>query len=187
MIALASDCLLFETMDGESLPFSAEMISIELMGNSKHLLDADFVKQASKAVFHYFRNELGRQTVTVGEFAGALEKVLRSFGYRVQSSEDEDLPAKPRSLDADLRQLATEAAGGCELFFYPRLRDEVRHQLKRTPRMVKFHGLRGCVKQLAGAQRWSVRCQTLQESVLQFLRECLSAETQRSECALLVD
>jgi hypothetical protein len=186
MIALASDCLLFETVDGESIPFSAEMISIELMGNSKHLLDADFVKQASKAVFHYFRNELGRQTVTVGEFAGALEKVLRSFGYRVQSSED-DPPARPRSQDSDLRKLATEAAGGCELFFFPRLRDEVRLQLKRTPRMVRFHGLRACVKQLAGAQRWSNRCQTLQESVLQFLRECLSAETQRSECALLVD
>ena len=108
MIALASDCLLFETMDGESIPFSAEMISFELMGNSKHLLDADFVKQASKAVFHYFRNELGRQTVTVGEFAGALEKVLRSFGYRVQSAED-DVPAKPRSKDADLRKLGQES------------------------------------------------------------------------------
>jgi hypothetical protein len=185
MIALASDCLLFQTTSGESIPFSAEMISIELMGSSSQLLDKEFVKQASKAVFHYFRNELGRETVTVGEFAGALEKVLRSFGYRVHST-DEVPPERPVR-DADLRQLAKEAAGGCELFFFPRLRDELRHQLKHEPRMVRFHGLRGCVKQLTGARRWSLRCRTLQERILAFLRECLSVETQQSQCALLVD
>jgi hypothetical protein len=185
MIALASDCLLFQTTDGESIPFSAEMISIELMGNSSQLLDAEFVKQASKAVFHYFRNELNRQTVTVGEFAGALEKVLRSFGYRVHSADE--TPAEKRVREADLRQLADESAGVGELFFFPRLRDELRLQLKQEARMVRFHGLRGCVKQLAGARRWSVRCQTLQDRILQFLRECLSAETRQTECALLVD
>jgi hypothetical protein len=185
MIALASDCLLFQTTNGESIPFSAEMISIELMGNTSQLLDKEFVKQASKAVFHYFRNELGRQTVTVGEFAGALEKVLRSFGYRVQSP-DAPSPEKPQPA-ADLCQLASETAGGCELFFFPRLRDELRHQLKNAPRMVRFHGLRGCVKQLTGARRWSLRCRALQERILSFLRECLNAETRPSQCALLVD
>jgi hypothetical protein len=184
MIALASDCLLFQIAEGESVPFSAEMVSIELMGDSSKLLDADFVRQASKAVFHYFRNELRRDSVTVAEFADALERVLRSFGYQVNS--DADTPAR-RALDSDLRRLANESAGGCELFFFPRLRDELRHQLKQEPRMVRFHGLRGCVKQLAGARRWSNRCQTLQEKILQFLRECLSAETPHLECSLLVD
>lgn len=183
MIALASDCLLFQTSEGESIPFSAEMISIELMGTSSNLLDADFVKQASKAVFHYFRNELKRQTVTVAEFASALEKVLRSFGYRVAS----DSPLDSAVVDSDLRQIATESGGGCELFFFPRLRDELRLKLRHEPKLVRFHGLRGCVKQLTGARRWSHRCQTLQEKILEFLRECLSAETQQSECALLVD
>jgi hypothetical protein len=184
MIALASDCLLFQTTTGESIPFSAEMISIELMGNSSQLLDKEFVKQASKAVFHYFRNELGRDTVTVGEFAGALEKVLRSFGYRVHSTDE--VPAGPPAPEADLWRLARDAAGGCELFFFPLLRDELRHQLKSEPRLVRFHGLRGCVKQLTGARRWSHRCRSLQERILTFLRECLSLES-RSQCALLVD
>jgi hypothetical protein len=185
MIALASDCLLFQTPEGESIPFSAEMISIELMGNSSKLLDADFVKQASKAVFHYFRNELSRETVTVAEFAEALEKVLRSFGYRVQTDTDDESSRAVR--DSDLRRLARESAGGYELFFFPRLRDELRFQLKQEPRMVRFHGLRSCVKQLTGARRWSHRCQSLEDRILQFLRECLSAETPHLECALLVD
>ena len=88
MISLAPDCMLFQLPSGESVPFSAEMVSIELMGDSSKLLDADFVRHASKAVFHYFRNELGRDTVTVAEFADALERVLRSFGYTVNSDDD---------------------------------------------------------------------------------------------------
>ncbi|MGN6554129.1 MAG: hypothetical protein ACTHLW_10455 [Verrucomicrobiota bacterium] len=184
MIALASDCLLFQTPEGESMPFSAEMVSIELMGDSAKLPEADFVKQASKAVFHYFRNELRRETVTVAEFSEALEKVLRSFGYSVNSESGDD---GGRVVDSDLRQLATEAAGGCELFFFPRLRNELRLQLKQEPRMVRFHGLRGCVKQLAGVRRWTHRCQSLEEKILQFLRECVSAETPHIQCALLVD
>lgn len=186
MIALASDCLLFQTPEGESIPFSAEMISIELMGASSKVLDADFVRQASKAVFHYFRNELRRETVTVAEFAEALETVLRSFGYRVQTDVGPNESERP-AVDSDLQRLAQESAGGCELFFFPRLRDELRLKLKQDPRMVRFHGLRGCVKHLAGARRWSHRCQTLEEKILQFLRECLSAETPHLECALLVD
>lgn len=182
MIALASDCLLFQTTDGEAIPFSSETVCIELMGNNP--VDAEFVKQASKAVFHYFRNELKRETVTVGEFAGALEKVLRSFGFSVQSDADENVSS---ATDADLRELARESAEGCELFFFPRLRDELRLKLKQEPRMVRFHGLRGCVKHLTGARRWSHRCQTLQDRILQFLRECLSAEIRESECSLLVD
>ena len=185
MIALASDCLLFETQGGESVPFSAEMVSIELMGDSSKLLDPDFVKQASKAVFHYFRNELGRETVTVAEFAGALEKVLRSFGYRVHSA-DNDSDEEPSFFESDLQRLAREAAGGCELFFFPLLRDELRLQLQQAPRIIRFQGLRECVKQLAGTRRWSGRCEDLQAKILEFLRECLSAETQERECALLV-
>jgi hypothetical protein len=186
MIALASDCLLFQTPEGESIPFSAEMISIELMGDSSKQLDGDFVKQASKAVFHYFRNELRRETVTVAEFADALEKVLRSFGFRVLS-DPEPAAAERLVLDSDLCQLATESGSACELFFFPRLRDELRLQLKQEPRLLRFHGLRGCVKQLTGARRWTPRCQTLEEKILAFLRECLSAETPRIECAMLVD
>src|SRR5205085_2070549 len=34
MILLASDCLLFQMTSGESVPFSAEMISVELVGDA---------------------------------------------------------------------------------------------------------------------------------------------------------
>ena len=48
-------------------------------------------------------------------------------------------------------------------------------------------GLRGCVKQLTGARRWSARCQSLHDHIIDFLRRCLSADAQQQECALMVD
>ena len=39
MISLSQDCLLFELSSGESIPFSSEMISIELMGDAAMQFD----------------------------------------------------------------------------------------------------------------------------------------------------
>jgi hypothetical protein len=187
MITLATDCLLFQLANGESVPFSAEMISVELSGDSACKFDPHFLQHATNAVFHYFKSDLGRVTITVGEFAGALEKVLRGFGLMATSPESEAETPRPPVLDADLLQLASESGLGCELFFFPRLRDELRNQLRSEPRMVRFHRLRGCVKQLTGARRWSSRCEMLQVQIVEYLRGCLSAETRARECALLVD
>ena len=191
MIALSSDCLLFQTSNGESIPFSAEMISIELSGEGVGGFDPEFLKQAASAVFHYFKNDLGRITVTVGEFASALEKVLRGFGLKAeptQSSAPESSPgASRRILKLDLRQLACESGKGFELFFFPRLRDEMRQQLQRDPQLLHFGGLRSCVKQLTGARRWSPRCQTLHDQIVEFLRNCFASQPSPPSCALLVE
>jgi hypothetical protein len=186
MIALDSDYLLFELANGESMPFSSDMISVELSGESSIYFDQEFVQQAAASVFHYFKHELGRDMVSVGEFAGALEKVLRGF---VEKSPKGKPNPRPSISEFDLSQIATESGEGCELFFYPRLRSELHARLAESPRLVRFRGLRGCVKQLTGAQRWSQRCQRLHDSIVDFLRNCLNAETvqEQKNCALLVD
>lgn len=192
MIALSADCLLFETSSGESIPFSAEMISVELTGEGIGVFDPEFLKHAASAVFHYFKHDLGRVTVTVGEFAGALEKVLRGFGLNSESTEQnstavEQCSAERKVLKSDLRQLACESGKGFELFFFPRLRDELRQQMQLSPEVLHFRGLRSCVKQLTGARRWSPRCQSLQDQIVEFLRNCFTTETSQPNCALLVE
>ena len=87
MIALQSDCLIFQLNNGESVPCSPEMISVELIGDSGGHLDPEVLHHAAASVFHYFKKELSRETVTVGEFAGALEKVLRNLGLTLQADE----------------------------------------------------------------------------------------------------
>lgn len=185
MIALQSDCLLFQLATGESVPCSAEMISIEIVGGQDELLDPEVLRHAAASVFHYFKKELKRESVTVGEFALALEKVLRELGLTLQDGALAD--AANEIVESDLRIIACQSAGSLELFFYPALRHELQSQLRQSPKVLRFRGLRGCVKQLVGARRWSTRCDQLQEQIVGYLRECLSADREKAECSLVVD
>jgi hypothetical protein len=185
MIALGSDYLLFQTDSGESVPLSAGMISVELMGETDKMFDSEFVRQAANAVFFYFKHELGRQTVLLGEFAGALEKVLRGFALSAKLLEGGK--TSRGILKSDLALLASQSGDGRELFFFPRLRDELRAQLSQSPRLLHFSGLRGCIKQLLGARRWSLRCRNLQDQIVAYLRQCLTAEPTKADLALLVN
>jgi len=185
MIALLSDCLLFQLTNGESVPCSAEMISVELVGGGDSWLDPEVLRHAAASVFHYFKTELCRESVTVGEFAGALEKVLRNLGFTIRAGTMESHTRG--TIETDLGLMAQESGGGFELFFFPRLRDEIRAQLRHSPRVLRFRGLRGCVKQLAGARRWSSRCEKMRDNIIEYLRECLTAEPEQNDCALVVE
>ncbi|MSU59029.1 MAG: hypothetical protein EXS35_12830 [Pedosphaera sp.] len=183
MISLAHDCMLFELTSGESIPFSAEMISVELMGDAADKFDPEVIHHAAASVFHYFRKDLARDTVTVAEFAEALEKVLRELGFKVRAPD----PPPGENPTADLNALARDSGAARELVFFPRLRRELRTQLQASPRLIRFRGLRGCVKQLAGARRWSPRCENLRDQIVGYLRECLTTEPREAECVLVVE
>ena len=181
MIALHTDCLLFQLHNGESVPCSADMIAIEIVGEARDVLDPEMLRHAAASVFHYIKIELAREVVSVGEFSLALEKVLGHLGYTLHASPPAGIS------DTDLARLVRETGDSLELFFFPRLRAELRSQLRQSPRVVRFRGLRGCVKQIAGARRWSRRCERLEDQIISFLRECLTAETEQNECALVVE
>jgi len=182
MIALHSDCLLFQLANGESIPCSVAMITVEIVDETGGPLDRDLLEHVTASVFHYFKIELERETVTAGEFSVALEKVLRHLGCIIHPDNQ-----RAEISEADLSRLAGETGDRLELFFFPRLRDELRLRLQQSPRVLRFRGLRGCVKQLAGARRWSNRCEALQDQIVAYLRECLSAEPEPARCALVVE
>jgi hypothetical protein len=158
------------------------MISVELMGESSGKFEPEVIRQAAAAVFHHFKADLQRDTVTIGEFTQALEKALRGLGLHVVATEE-----TPRPLPGDLARLASETGPGGELHFYSRLRAALRGQLNQTSRVVHFRGLRPCVKHLVGAQRWSPRCESLRDQILEYLRHCLSAEASERNCSLVVE
>jgi hypothetical protein len=185
MITLAADCLIFELASGESVPCSADMVAVELEGDTVELFDAEFVRHATSAVFHYFKHELCRQSVGIGEFAGALEKVLRGFAATAQRPADP--VAGRRVLESDLHRLASESGPVCELVFFARLRAELQRHLQQPPQVLRFRGLRCCVKQLTGARRWSSRCKDLEGEIVAYLRQCLGAEAAPNEFALVVE
>jgi hypothetical protein len=182
MIQLKSDCLIFQTDGGEQIPCSAEWVTLELMGEAAAQVNPEVIRNAAAAVLHYFKHELNRNFVSVAEFVMALDKALRGVGLTVFA----DAPPQTQVLESDLRVLAANAGKGCELFFFPCLRQEVRSKLEQSPQILRFNGLRGCVKQLAGAQRWSSRCETLSDQIVEFLRGCWQSEGASQSCALLV-
>jgi len=185
MILLADNFLFFQLPSGESVPFSAEMISVELAEGKGEPFAQDFLEHAAASVFHYFKNDLGRKTVSVAEFAEAFESVLNGLGLklnagRLTASADD-------AANKDLQLLVSHAGDAGELAFFPRLRSAVHAQFQLTPQVVRFRGLRGCVKKLLGAERWSPRCDHLRDQIIEFLRRTLSKETAGKTCALLVE
>jgi len=185
VIILHSDCLYFKLPNGESVPMRPEMISIQPAGGTGGIIDPEMVKESVAAVFHYFKHELGRHSITVEEFTAALEKVFHGFGLTRLQSETPN--SSPVVSEADLRELAQESGMSTELVFFPRLRAELQKQLRQPAAVVRFRGLRGCVKQLAGARRWGVRCQTLRDQIVAYLRACASSDTAGKDCTLIVE
>jgi hypothetical protein len=155
------------------------------LGDATNHLGHTFVTNAVEAVLHFFKVDLERTTVSVEEFAAALVKVLRGFGF--DAYQEKDVPSTPlRIAEADLRGIASDSSEGFELLFFSRLRNELRSKIKESPQVIRFRGLRTCVKQLTGARRWSPRCQSLNDQIIEYLRTCLGNETKGSNCALLV-
>lgn len=190
MILLHSHCLAFEQPDGTAIPCSAEQITVEVMGEAANGVHSDLVRHAAATVLYYFKNELGRSTITMSEFISALERVLQGFGLEVKAAgpavNSAVAPAPDRGvIECDLRTLATVSSGAFELGFFPRLRDELRGRLATHPRVLRFSGLRPCVKTLAGAKRWCPRCHRLSDQIVGYLRECLHQQHEE-ECALVV-
>lgn len=185
MILLRRDCLVFETSDGQNIPCSVAEVTIELLGDAVHCFDKELIKNAATGVLHYFKEELGRTSVSLAEFSLALEQALGALGLKIQA---EKQPAtKPsRVAETDLLQLAFQSGKGCELFFFPSLREEMRRNLDLGPEVLRFRGLRVCVKQLTGSKRWTRRCQVLQDQIVDYLRTCLGAEKGAAACALVV-
>ena len=135
----------------------------------------EMLRHAAASVFHYFKIELERETVTVGEFSLALEKVLRHLGYTIHAGESGTRSRHPRNRSRPARARIRRQPG---TFFLPAPARRTCATSSASRRAsLRFRGLRGCVKQLAGARRWSPRCEQIAGSDRGFLRGCLTAET----------
>ncbi len=201
MILLRPDFLAFESADGELIPCSAQEVVVELMGDAAQWLDEEVIRHASEAVLHFFRHEKGRETVSMAEFVQALEQVLKGLGFEIKAGgtpkkfgltapsgagESPGLSPSRRVIEADLLELAGQSQAGAELFFFPLLRDAVNRRLDGSPLVLRFRGLRECVKRIVGAKRWNPACQSMNDQIVDYLRTCLSQGKAGEGCALVV-
>ncbi len=187
MIQLHTDCLVFEAGGGD-IPCSAEQVAIELTGVTLSAHDAEVIRNAAAGVLHYFKEELGRASITLAEFSEALSKVLGGFGMDLTFATPPPVLTKEpaRVVEADLERLANESGEAFELAFFPRLREQVQSHLREYPQVLRFTGLRVCVKRLTGSRRWTGRCQELNDQIVDYLRQCLAETKEAAHCALVV-
>lgn len=181
MIQLHSDCLVFEH-EGEGQPAQVETLAAEILGDVFGPGSKEVVRQATAAVLHYFKNEQGRETITLGEFIQALEQALKAFGLQWNHKG----MLQMRAAEMDLFHLATEVSSGCELVFFPSLAEALRRQLRTPARLLRLHGLRACVKHLLGTRRWTTECEQLSDQIVVFLRRRLADEQPHRLWAMVI-
>ena len=180
MIQLHTDCLVFETSDGEAIPCSAQDVTVELLGDAAHELEPMLVTEAAEAVLYHFKVDLNRNSVSVGEFTLALERILRGFGFKVMAADADD------GAETNLHDLAHQAGEGLEMVFFCTLRDQIHADLHGIPELLRVKGLREAVKKLTGAKKWSPRCQKLNDQIVDYLRHIVSKHQQQAKLTLMI-
>lgn len=184
MIELHAEAFVIEMSDGNLVPCTSEAIIEGFLEQTAGEVDPQLVRQAALAILHFYRVECGRTRVKVEELVRSLTTVIEGFSGRPAEEASSRVPGRMSA--ADLRQLAGDSGEGFELWFFVRLRSELRELLAGRPAVVQFHGLRGCVRQLTRSERWTRRCQRLNDQIVDYLRQCLGNEPGVGDCALLV-
>ncbi|MGB0420613.1 MAG: hypothetical protein ACPGL0_05530 [Limisphaerales bacterium] len=172
MIRLNPDCVVITCDQGDHLPCSVQTLTLQLLGEQAHWLDAEVFNDICGAVMAYLREEEGKATVPLHEFASVLEEVLVGFGLNLPSQGATD--QLPRVEKTHVMEWMGEIQdAGLELILYQRLRAGLHRQIHSgRARILWVHGLRSCVKQHLGAQRWGRRCQQLHDQLISFIRQC---------------
>ena len=183
MIRLHPGCLVVKVASGEQIPCQAESVTLQLQGTDLEWAGEELIQHVAAAVLHYFKEQQGKESVSVAEFTEVLEKVLKDFGYSLSGGQ---VCQEQRYVeDADLNELIGESHEGTELALFTRLQKEMKKMLKSAPDELRFVGLRDCVKRVLRARRWGKRCQSLNDQVIFFLRRCLSVHSV-ADCSMSV-
>jgi hypothetical protein len=189
VIQRPSNYLAFETEDGV-IPCAVDDLAVELVGDGIVGLSTELLREASLGLLKYFREDLGREQVTVAEFAQALASVLQGFGFELKleaAAEGTEGEAEPQrvaeiALDELVNDGEVALAGG----FFPRIRSELHRRLEDAPTLVRLTGLRSCVKRLSKSPRWNGRCQRLNDQIVTYLRLCFAERPPGADCTIMM-
>lgn len=181
MTRLQPDYPAFDWGDPAAGLLPAEQVALQLAGPMAGRY-AEEIRAAAAAVVYFFRHDLGRTTVSVADFAATLRQALAGLGLSLE------LPTQQGELGlaTDLAGLLAQAPESRELVLFARLRQHLGQQLRTQPASIRYCGLRGCVRRVLGARRWTRRCQRLADQIVSFLRACLQADGRGSPCILVV-
>ncbi len=123
-------------------------------------------QSVSEGVAFYLKNQFPGTVIEVDDLFARIRSTLNAVGLAQLSEHLADAPPPVR---ISLTELARRAGPGYELAFFHLLRRQFHSAADGGVRQLVCYGLRGSVKQLATAKKWSPRCRRLESEITEFL------------------
>lgn len=180
MIQLRTDCLVFETASGDTIPCSARAMNVEVLGHAAVHLDPETVRQAALATLHYFRTERRRTAVTLEEFTAAIELVLHKFGLPMATYENDGVTMEAHFPNSRVRKKKIE------MMFFCVVRDHIHARLRGSERVIHLKGLRDSIQGMFGTGKRNQVQSALGDHVVDFLRDLVAHRTPEARLTLVI-
>ena len=183
MIQLHDDIVWVRFEDGRLAPFDEQRLALsiqkvaELAGHSDWWL----AESIAAAVHAYAVKCLTNGVIQCREITEIVAVVLSELGYQGIS---EAYARGANRVAIHLHDLTGQMTASLELEFFQQLDRALGAAANRRLLVLEVDGLRACVMQLRGAQRWTAGCRRFAEDIVEHVRERVARVRPRRAASL---
>ena len=170
MIRLCDDVAWVKFEDGQLAPFDEHRLAVSIHRVAERVGNADWwlAESIAAAIHVYAVKTRSDGVIPSAEIEGIVTMVLSTLGYEAISHA---YGGSTNRVAIHLNKLTGQESAAFELEFYQRLDRELGAAASRRLLVMEVNGLRACVMQLRGTQRWTMSCRKLAEEIVDYVRE----------------
>jgi len=170
MIRLRDDVAWVKFEDGRLAPFDEQRLALSIHRVAERIGNPDWwlAESIAAAIHVYAVKTRSDGIIPSAEIAEIVTMVLSTLGYEGISHA---YGGSTNRVAIHLNKLTGQESAAFELEFYQRLDRELGAAASRRLLVMEVNGLRACVMQLRGAQRWTTGCRKLAEEIVEHVRE----------------
>ncbi len=185
MVCLQDQLPLLKFGNQEAVTYEARWLSDEITKAARRAGHADwfFAGDITRAVIEYLRHRFPRNTITIEELYGKIERVLAFLGC---DDIAQTLEIAPPPVRISLAEIALDAGDGYELEFFRLLGERIAESESSGTTQILCDGLRSAVKRISSAGRWNRECENLANEIAEFLASELARRRAGGELGLIL-
>ena len=170
MIQANGDIAWVKFADGHLVPFDEQRLALSIQSVAERAGHSDWwlAESIAAAIHMYVIKCHVDDPIPTSEIVEIVTAVLATLGFKNIS---EAFAGDERSAAIHLDTLAPQMGAAFELEFFRRLDDALHAASDKRLSVIEVDGLRACVMQLRGAQRWTAGCRRLAEEIVTYVRE----------------
>jgi len=156
--------------DGHLAPFDERRLAFSIHRVAERLGHADWwLAESIAAAVHVYASRCRKNAVILSrEISEIVASVLSMLGFdEISTAYAKD----ERRTAIHLSELAAADGAAFELEFFRQLDRALSVAANRQLAVLQLDGLRACVMQLRGAQRWTAGCRKFAEDIVEYVRE----------------